>query len=113
MPGDLICASCPCGFEAVATPGYDFTTPGDELVMACNSNNRGQGRFHLHSQSGADELLATLPESEARKRGLEIIKNPALVADPLSGDRLGPWSGYKCPRCGAKNMTLSLAGHWD
>jgi hypothetical protein len=114
VPGHIICASCPCGFEAEATPGFKADSPVIELVMACSPNKTAErtASTYIH-QLGADELLATLPKSEAQKRGLEIIKDPALEENPLAGNYFGPWSGYKCPLCGDEKMTLTLDGFWN
>lgn len=112
MPGHLLRANCPCGFDRELSPGATF----DGLyVMA-------------YTEDGKD--LKTFNDESAKQRGLAVLADPCLMnekeeerllelddADEFS-DRMqalmeqehGP---YRCPTCGEATLFISYIGSWD
>ena len=113
MPGHFIALHCFCGFEGEGAPGA-HSLESDVHVMAYSSSKAIPINISNHmSKIGEEEPIVTIAASVARERGLAVLEDPALLADPCSNNRFGPWCGYRCPMCLQSSMSLTLVGHWD
>ena len=102
MPGNLISATCDCGFSGDGSPGDAMD--GHVLVMAFDPGREA---------NSTDEVLMTVPEDEALEHGLTIIKDPVMEYALGRIDSPGPWNGVRCPVCLKNTMTLAHSGYWD
>ena len=100
MPGHILNAICPCGFEQMVQPGS--ATPGRESVVAYAPGSAG---------------LVTIDRKEAQAKRLVVIRNPYL--DHM---RRSMWESevqeqaqgvaFECPRCGETSMRFGFSGFW-
>ena len=100
MPGHMLSARCPCGFEQTVKPGS--ATPGQEYVIA-------------YDPGSAD--LVTVDSLEAQANRLTVIRNPYL--DHMrgsvyeSGVQEEVWeAAFGCPKCSETSMRFVLVGFW-
>jgi len=112
MPGHFFLTYCRCGFECELSPGS--MQAGELRVMAYSSSPTEPSDIRSCTRkAGEDNLLITISESEARRRRLSIIDDPALDAQLISENKNGPWGGHRCPACLQPTMTLIFSGYWD
>lgn len=92
MPGHIVHAECPCGYQDELGPGA--SDPETVLVIAYDP---------------AASRLVTVDQREAKRRRLRVVKDPFL-RDPLSyrAARL-----LECPKCRKETLALSPRGFWD
>lgn len=104
MPGHILIAQCPCGFQDWVKPGADGSILNSKvLVIAYDPKKPG---------------LLTVEEQEAKDRDLRTIENPFLkywrhpMSDP-EVQRLGQEPSFVCPKCRESKMHFSHVGFWD
>ena len=110
MPGYILGADCPCGFDGVANVGVTDPPTMRSLVPAYNPET---------------ESLITIVEGEACSPNVITYPGPYELAGPLAG----PFVGYldqnlaefskcrsikfQCPRCGQLRLQFQIVGMWD
>jgi hypothetical protein len=101
MPGFMLIAQCPCGFDSEVWPGSSLI--GKESVIAYDPERPG---------------LLTVDSEEAETGGLITIPDPFLslsnrsMADP-EVQRLGQEAKFDCPTCQEPSMYFRHVGFWD
>lgn len=114
MPGNIIAAICPCGYETELHPG----------VTEMTSKLYGMA----YSEQGYE--VCTYKDSTIRKKNLIRIVDPFLDEE-IEGETieqmiqrkfcptLFDWvrqrdlETIKCPRCKQISLRLTQSGHWD
>lgn len=111
MPGNVISAICPCGYQTELYPGVSEFTH----------------KLYAMAYSKQGYEVSTYKETKIAKKELIRIIDPFVDDDDEETDiiqkRLSPtffdWVRQRdletinCPRCKKNSLKLSLAGHWD
>ena len=121
MPGNIVVATCGCGYEKELSPGFAF--------------GADQSYSIAYNQGGNE--LDTFEESIIDRDNLERVADPFVMSDeedefvdtldpenikPEEMDKLreaifGRYTGnmrpIKCPRCKNVSLFLHQRGHWD
>lgn len=104
MPGHIIHAACPCGYQKQLMPGA--STFGDkEYRMAYSASGKSVGTFDVKTVENEE---------------LEIIADPFLSVDWIEDNASdtpdkppAPPILIRCPRCQQTSLVLEWAGMWD
>ena len=97
MPGHILSAKCPCGFEREVAPG---ATVNALRVIAYTADGRD---------------LVTIESEKAKTAGLTVIEDPWLKAQETSlyVSLDSSWGPYRCPQCAKDSLQLCPKGLWD
>jgi hypothetical protein len=113
MPGDLVSAECPCGFERVLALGTNFFDGRwvDLLIAydADESDLKAERADIVELQK-----LRTIPDpfaSDKIQGPLDVAAIVRYMSEPHPLEE--PQGPYLCPQCKAVSLKLHAAGNWD